>query len=364
MNTEIGFSYKSIFEETVDAIIITDGSSEKIIDINRAGCELIGCKKSEILGAYIYDFLVGGKGSESPKNIYDIKMYGSVLSNKKIKTKSGSLIPVDLTINTFGDTSGNYVMTTLRNVSERIAYEEKILLMNEELSQSNASKDKFFSIIAHDLKNPISALIWFSEMITSDSEDITPEETEQFLGMIKNLSNSTYELLENLLNWARIQTKNIEIDKNFFDLRSLVDKTLDVLKPSAEMKSVKMINEVPRDFLVYADENMITTIIRNFVSNSIKFSPKNTRVTIKAGEDNKQWNIEVVDEGLGMDESYVSDLFKIDVHTSRNGTNNEKGTGLGLILCNEFAKLHGSEIEVHSELNKGSEFIIHLPKVK
>lgn len=362
LNKENGFSYKPIFEETVEAIIITDGLSEKIIDINKAGCVLFGGSKKELIGDYIYNFLRDGNFVESPNSISQITMFGSVLTNKMIKTKSGQLIPVDMTINTLSDDSGNYVMTTFRDVTEKINYEERIITMNRELELSNASKDKFFSIIAHDLRNPVSALICFSDLITNNKEDVTEDETRQFLDMIKNISKTTYELLDNLLNWAGVQTKKIEIQKSIFDLNLLVEKICEVIKPAADLKKVNIINTVAPGFQIFADENMINTIIRNLVSNSIKFSPKNSRITIKAGQNNNQYSIAVIDEGVGMEENYIKDLFKIDIYTSRKGTNNESGTGLGLILCNEFVKLHNGNIEVKSEINKGSEFIIQIPK--
>ncbi len=364
MDVEKEFDYKSIFEETVEAIIITDGSSEKIIDINKAGCVLLDGKKEELIGDYIYNFLRDGNSVESSNSISQITMFGSVLSNKSVKKKSGQLIPVDMTINTFSDNSVNYVMTTLRDVTERIKYEDKIVAMNDELKLLNANKDKFFSIIAHDLRNPISTLICFSELMTNNNEDVAEEETRHFFDMIKNISKATYELLDNLLNWARVQTKNIEMDKSLFDLHLLVNKIIEVLRPSADLKTVNIINSVTPGFQIFADENMINTIIRNLVSNSIKFSPQKSNITIKAEQNNYQLNIAVIDEGVGMDGDYIKDLFKIDVYTSRKGTNNESGTGLGLILCNEFVKLHKGKIEVHSEINKGSEFIIQIPKEK
>lgn len=356
------FSYKSIFDETVDAIIITDGTSERIIEVNKAACELLGCKKEELIDSHLFNFLEEGIISEIPKTPNEITMYGSVLANKRVKTKSGQLIPVDMIINTFGNGSVNYVMTSLRDVSERIRYENKIVSINEELSKTNASKDKLFSIIAHDLKNPISALIGLSEIMTNESEEISQEEISEFSGMIKNLSKNTYELLENLLNWARVQTQNIQLEKSRFDLNKLVDKVIDVLKPAADLKKINIVNSIDPGYAITADENMINTIIRNLISNSIKFSPENTSITLTANINDGMWNISVKDEGVGMDESYIADLFKIDIHTSRYGTNKEKGTGLGLVLCYEFAKLHNGDIKVISEINKGSEFIVQLPK--
>jgi len=362
MNEKFGFGYKSVFEETVDAIIITDGSSEKIIDVNKAAIELLEYGKDKIIGSHLPNYFEDEVISDIKKTPSQITMYGSVLSDRKVKTKSGKLVPVDLTINTFSEGNDNYVMTTLRDVSERIKYENEIVHMNEELRKTNASKDKLFSIIAHDLKNPISALMSLSEIMTNESETITPEEMNEFSGMIKTLSKNTYELLENLLNWARVQTKNIEIEKSTLGFKKLVDKIVEVLKPSADLKSITLENLVNSHYVINADENMINTVIRNLISNAIKFSPENSIIRIEAIDADGVSEVSVSDEGVGMEEDYIKDLFKVDVLTTRFGTNKEKGTGLGLMLCNEFVKLHDGKIIVNSEVNKGTEFRILIPK--
>lgn len=362
MNYKNEFSYKLIFEETVEAIIITDGSSGKIIDINKAGCELFSASKDELVGDFLYNYLDEDETSKRVKSPAEITMFGSVLSNKRINSKSGELIPVDMIINTFGDDTGNYVMTSFRDVSDRIKYENKIVSINEELKKTNASKDKFFSILAHDLKNPISSLIMFSELMTGEDEEISPEEMKEFLLLMKNLSKSTYELLENLLNWARVQTKNISLEITEFQLSDVVGRVIDLLKPTAGLKKISLVNDVNKNFVLTADENMITTVLRNLISNSIKFSTENKSIFVNADDNENEWIISVRDEGMGIEESLIDDLFKIDVHTSRQGTNHERGTGLGLVLCNEFIKLHKGSIEVKSKVNEGSEFIIHIPK--
>lgn len=362
MKEENKFNYHSVFNEIVDSVFITDGNSAKIIDVNKSGCHLLGYNKEEIIGNNLYSFIDDNLSTDFPKSPSEIKMFGSVLLNKKIKTKSGDLIPVDMTLNTFTDETGNYVMTSLRDVSERVRYENKILEINDELIKSNASKDKFFSIIAHDLKNPISAIISISEIVTNKKEEVPEEELNEFTGMIKNLSEHTYELLENLLNWSRIQTNKIEVSKSNYNLNEQINKIIKILSPTASLKNISIKNRVNVDEIIFADSEMINTVIRNLVSNSIKFSMDNSVITVSSKSDDGNLYISVTDEGIGMEENYIKDLFKIDVHTSRYGTNKEKGTGLGLVLCNEFIMLHKGSIKIVSELNKGTEFTIQLPK--
>ncbi|MBU0475945.1 MAG: PAS domain-containing sensor histidine kinase [Bacteroidetes bacterium] len=362
MKEKKDFSYQAVFNETVDSIFITDGISGKIIDVNNSANELLGYSKDELIGQNLSKILDGGNGSQLPKSPTQFTMFGSVLSNKEIKTKSGEIIHVDMIINTFSDENDNYVFTSLRDVSERIGYENKIISINEELRKSNASKDKFFSIIAHDLKNPISAIIGLSEIVTDKDDIIEERESQEYLEMIKNLSRQTFELLENLLNWSRIQTNNIEVKKDYFDLNKQIDKIINILMPSAELKKISLINGVDENYNVFGDSDMIGTIIRNLVSNSIKFSSQDSNITIYEKSDSNYWYISVSDEGVGMEESYIANLFDIDVHTSRQGTNKEKGTGIGLLLCSEFAKLNGGSIEVNSIINEGTTFTIKLPK--
>ncbi len=362
MNEQYGFNYRDVFNETEDAIIITNGKSENIIDVNRACCDLLGYPKSEILGKTITGFLNETDISGIFTTPQKINMYGSVLSNRKVKTKDGVLIPVDMTINTFEGNKANYVMTSLRDIRERVEYEREILQINKELNEANATKDKLFSIIAHDLKNPMMSLIGFSEILSTEANEISEAEITEFSNIISSLSKSTYELLDNLLSWAQIQTKKIEIDKTEFDLFYLTEKIIGLLKPSAEIKKINLVNNVSDGFIIFADRNMVNTIIRNLISNSIKFSNENSKIEVTSVSVDGRWEIIVNDEGVGMEENYIADLFKIDVQTTRYGTKKEKGTGLGLVLCYEFAKLHGGDIKVVSEVGKGSRFSIQLPK--
>jgi two-component system, sensor histidine kinase and response regulator len=195
-----------------------------------------------------------------------------------------------------------------------------------------------------------------------DGNEISAEDARDLANTINKLSKDTYDLLENLLSWAQVQTNNINVLKKEVNLFNVTSKILDILRPSAELKKVELNNLILPGFKLNADENMIKTIIRNLVSNSIKFSLANTKVTVSASDADKVKNIIIEDQGIGMEESYVAGLFKTKLHVSRAGTKNEKGTGLGLLLCHEFIKLHNGEIKVISQVGKGSKFIVQLPE--
>jgi len=356
------FQYKSAFDKMVDAIVIIEHSSGKIIDVNKSCCQLLGFTKSELAGEHISGLFDQNTTPEKTNLLQGNFMFGNVIPNSDLKTKGGESIPVDLTISTFAGQEAHYAMVSLRDTRERLRYENEILRINEELKEANSSKDKLFSIIAHDLKNPISTLMGLSEMMFEDANEISVEEAKDMATTINKLSKDTFDLLDNLLSWAQVQTNKISVAKKEVHLYNVTSKILDVLRPSAGLKNVELVNFVPPDYTILADENMIKTIIRNLFSNSIKFSLAHTIVTIRAVEAGTMKNIIVEDQGIGMDESTVAGLFKTKIHASRYGTKNEKGTGLGLLLCYEFIKLHNGDIKVLSEVGKGSKFIVQLPE--
>jgi PAS domain S-box-containing protein len=362
MQTETELLFASAFNETLDALIITDGSTGKIVKVNKSCCSLFGYTEQELIGNHLNTFFAERSAVNLEVSPQNVNMFGDVLINRILKTKSSGYIPVDMTINTFDNKLSNYVMTTLRDARERLKYEAELIRKNKELNESNISKDKLFSIIAHDLKNPLMALMGLSELMIEDHKEVSDKEVGEMFNTINRLSKETYDLLDNLLNWAQVQTKKLQIDPIEFNLFEMVDRVLNMLNPSAELKKIKLINAVPSDYRLRADENMIKTIIRNLVSNSIKFSFADSSITVKAFIFENMNSIVIEDHGLGMDKNISANLFTPGFIFSQPGTNNEKGTGLGLMLCYEFVKLHDGKINVISEPGKGSQFIVRLPK--
>lgn len=351
--------YKSAFNESLDAIIITDGETGKIIDANNACINILGYDKNELLGRHY--LLLYDNSSAAPANYEnEIQMFGPVVTAKNIKTRKGEIIPMDLTISTMEFAGHNFVLSAFRDARERIAYETKINKYNIELRELNASKDKFFSIIAHDLKSPLTAVMGYSEILSQESDEISREEIVNYSSAINRVSKELAELLENLLHWSRIQTGRMDFDPDKFNLHNLVDNILKLLSPAANLKNVQLINIIDKDITIYADENMINTVIRNLISNSIKFT-ETGQVTITNELTNDHIKIIVQDSGIGMCEDTLAKLFSIDKSKSRPGTQNEKGTGLGLILSQEFIKKHNGNITAASQVGKGSRFTITLP---
>jgi len=238
---------------------------------------------------------------------------------------------------------------------------EKLKITNQELEKLNATKDRFFSIIAHDLRNPINAILGFSELLSVNYEDISDEKKIELNKIIYQSTKNVYNLLENLLQWSRSQTNRIKFEPTSFDISGIVNENLILTKPNIRKKSLIINTELKGDNTIYADKNMTGAILRNLLTNSIKFSNPLGEITISSARKNGFLEISVADKGIGMTGEVAKNLFRIDSAHSTYGTSGEKGTGLGLIICKEFIDKHGGEISVETEPNKGSVFTFTLP---
>ena len=248
----------------------------------------------------------------------------------------------------------------LENI-ERQRSEEMVKEYAEELKQSNQTKDKFFSIIAHDLKNPFFILMGFSELILSEYDELTDEERRFYVEQIKKSAQLSHQLLQNLLQWSRSQMGRIEFNPQVIELKISVAENMEFVKTLADNKTISMSCSIDDTVKVKADVDMFNTILRNLLTNSIKYSHKEGLINISAELKDDFAEVCVADTGIGMSDKVKSNLFKLDVHQSSEGTASEPGTGLGLLLCKEFVERHGGEIRAESEENNGSKFYFTLP---
>jgi signal transduction histidine kinase len=230
------------------------------------------------------------------------------------------------------------------------------------LNELNASKDKFFSILAHDLRNPVSAISNFSHHLVTDFESIPSFELKNYLEVINSTAKGLSVLLEELLLWAGLQSNRSEFRPMHITLFDEVEDVINLLKTAATEKNIVVQNNVPVDYLIFADKLMLHTIIRNLVSNAVKFTFDNGLIQINAEQDADYTTIKIKDSGIGIKPEHIDNLFKIDYHIKSVGTKGEKGTGLGLILCKEMVEKHKGSIKVESEPEKGSTFILCFPK--
>jgi len=232
---------------------------------------------------------------------------------------------------------------------------------NRKLEEINATKDKFFSIIAHDLKNPLAAFIGFIDVIQERLAELPKEEIQENLFQVGQLAGNMYDLLENLLKWGRSQVGSIEFKPENLSLSDVIVNTIEVVQGNAQAKNINISVEDEKDFKLMADRNMLSTVIRNLVSNAIKFTHRGGNVSITAEIQDSFVKVQVKDNGIGISPDDQQKLFRIDSKIRSHGTEMEPGTGLGLILCKDFVERHGGEMFYQSEAHVGSIFGFTLP---
>lgn len=239
------------------------------------------------------------------------------------------------------------------------------LKQNEaDLKQLNATKDKFFSIIAHDLKNPFSTIMGFTDLLLMYPQNNTPEKYERFVKMIHRASNQGFNLLENLLEWSRSQTNRIQYTPENLKLNHVIKESIALIESKAKQKNITIRYENAAELEIYADNYMLSTILRNLLSNAVKFTPTGGVITVETLQKNDKTLIKIKDSGVGISPENQRKLFRLDKNYSTTGTSQERGTGLGLILCKEFTDKHDGTIWVESEQGKGSVFTFTIPHKK
>ncbi|MDY0092087.1 MAG: hybrid sensor histidine kinase/response regulator [Candidatus Vecturithrix sp.] len=248
--------------------------------------------------------------------------------------------------------------TLEQQVRERTAELEAQKL---ELAELNASKDKFFSIISHDLRSPFNALLGFTQILSENLERYTLTEIQQKVTYIRTAAERLYALLENLLTWSRIQRGAIEYIPEPIDLAEIAEDNVTLFAPNAEQKQIHLHNTIQAQTFVYADYSMINTVIRNLTSNALKFTSPGDQVRLSATVADQQVEVAVSDTGVGIPADILPTLLRIDTHHTQVGTAGEKGTGLGLVLCKELIEKNGGQLWVESEIGKGSTFKFTLP---
>ncbi len=239
---------------------------------------------------------------------------------------------------------------------------EKISKQKKELEAINATKDKFFTIIAHDLKNPFSTVIGISDLLLNRKDQFSQEQSIEFINQINRYSRSAFNLLENLLQWARSQTGSLKISFKRANISQLVGEVLDLLEVNAQQSEITIDISINSDLHGYIDVDMIKTVIRNLISNSLKFTPKNGKIGVRAIEDGDMIQVEVSDNGKGIEPNLLNQLFRIEMKQDLIQEEGKQGTGLGLIICKEFVLKNGGDIWVESKLNEGTTFFFTIPK--
>ncbi len=410
--------FKTIFNNSYEAIFFVENN--KIVDCNDRSLHMFGYSREEILDTQpdmlSPAFQPDGSNSDVGLQNYSFSAYKGIhqFFEWQFRKKDSSLFFTEVSMSKIETWDETLLLYVVRDISERKKHEnklkrlyddlekkvaertvelkavldrvsnsniehqilidklsresEKLIKVNKKLEVSEKSlkealdtKDKFFSIIAHDIKNPLYSIILNSEILVNYGEGFNHEKLIQKHNQIYMTTKRLNELLENLLQWARSQMGKINFEPSEFDLNKTVGEIADLFKPHLENKGITLDNNIPRHKIIYADLKLINTVIRNLVSNAIKFSDKGGKIEVNELGHKDYMEIWIKDYGVGIAPDRASEIFKSGKASTTHGTEKEKGTGLGLILCREFVELHGGNIWVTSEPGKGSEFHFTIP---
>lgn len=249
------------------------------------------------------------------------------------------------------------------DISERKKWEHDLLKMQKKLKDENINKDKFFSIISHDLKSPFGTLLSIAQLLEENYNEMDNNERRELIHVARNSSKNIYRLLEGLLEWSQASTGRMVFSPSYLKLEEITDKVILIFAQNISNKNIELTTKISNNLIIYADEKMLRTVIRNLLANAIKFTPRGGQIIISSEIKNENIEIAISDNGIGIKKADINKLFRIDVHHTTVGTENESGTGVGLILCKELVEKNGGKIWVESELNKGSSFKFTFPLV-
>ncbi len=353
--------YRTVVESVEEGIGVLNPEL-KFEFVNHAALSIFGIDMQNIVGHNLAEFL-------SPKQL-------EILKHSLVKRKKGEPVITEIEVERFDGVKRNILVTTtpkfekgtftgtfniFRDITERKKAEEQLRVFNENLKELNATKDKFFSIIAHDLKNPFNTIAGFAQLLTANIDLYDNEKIKHFIEIIYNSSTGASALLENLLQWSLSQSGRIAVVPQSFSLNALIQGTMNLMKETAMKKNIRFVNQITGSYITHADKDMISLIVRNLLSNAIKFTPEGGEVSVSAISKDNHHIITINDTGVGIEPEILKHLFQIDYSHSTAGTSGEKGSGLGLILCKEFIMKNHGDIWVESELEKGTRFSFSLP---
>jgi two-component system, chemotaxis family, sensor kinase Cph1 len=355
--------YKALFENMNQGMalheIILNSAGHPIdyrfIEINDSFEKITGLKREKIIGKSVMEVMPNTELSW-------IEKYGQVVATGLPLHYENYARELDryYEVIAFRTQPKQFAVITT-DITERKKYENNIKIKNSELQKINAEKDKFFSIISHDLMSPFNSILGFSKAVVEDINVKDCVEAGKHADIVWNSSNRALKLLKNLLDWSRVKTGRMVFNPEDFNLNEVIMEISDMFNDISAQKSIKIDNFILADTSIYADKAMISTIIRNLISNAIKFTMPGGEIKISAELNQNKLTVSVEDTGVGIPSDGIAKIFLIEDNYSTPGTQNEDGTGLGLMLCKEFAEKHGCIIWVESEVGVGSTFSFTIP---
>jgi len=350
-------------DQSSAVIVITDIKG-KIYYVSRQFFDHTGYTRQEALGRNPRILNSGHHPKVFYQELWDTILAGRVWRGEFLnRKKNGELFWESASITPIKNLEGEIInfIAVKEDITERKAAREKLALYAEELKESNSSKDKFFSILAHDLKSPFHSILGYSELLASEYDTLSDADRRKFIQILRNSTKNVYDLVENLLQWSRLQTGKIVFSPGMLDIAREVEYSVDIFRAIGLRKNIKLDISIPSGSRVFADKNMVRSILQNLISNALKFTSGNGTIKIRTVLKDREYEILISDTGIGMEESDLLKLFRIDISFTRKGTALESGTGLGLLLCKELVEKNGGKIWAESQVNTGSVFHFTLP---
>ncbi len=357
--------YKNLFDTMPNGFYRTTPDGY-FVEANPALINMLGYDSFEDLKKLHIPTELYVQSTERDEMLADNADFVDQIEMYRLRRKDGKVIWLEDNARYVKDEHGNIIFHEgiCKDITERKEANAKLQKYAEELASLNATKDKFFSILAHDLRNPLGTFKEMSRVLFDDYDAFDEAERKEVLGSMKDSALQIHDLLENLLMWSRSQRGNINFSPEITNLQLLSQNAINIAALTAQAKQIEISNKVPEGVMVEADAHMVNTVIRNLLANAVKFTPLGGKIEVGALENtNSCTTIYVKDSGVGMSEEQIVNIFKLGRSTSTDGTSGEKGTGLGLVLCKEFVEKHGGRIWLESDLGKGSTFYFTLPKI-
>jgi PAS domain S-box-containing protein len=360
------YFFNTLMDNIPDRIYFKNNKGE-YIRINKAAALRRGISDpNEAINKTDFDFFTKEHAEQALKDEIEIIKNGKVLENIEEKQTwigskedwaSTTKAPIR---NDDGEIIGTFGIT--RDITERKKAQEALEQSEIKLKELNAIKDKFFSIIAHDLRGPFNGLFGLLDMVREDFDEIGVDEVKENLELMNEILRNLFQLLEDLLEWGRIQRNVFDFSPANENISQTIKNVVDLYSINATNKGINLILDIPANLFVEFDKKMISTVVRNLLTNAIKFTEPRGTIKITAKDDVHRIIISVEDTGVGISNNNLHRLFNLTEYFSTKGTNNESGTGLGLILCKEFIEKHNGKMTVETELKKGSIFSFSIPK--
>jgi PAS domain S-box-containing protein len=345
-----------------ECVSITD-TSDNIIFVNKAFENAYGYTSEEILGKNISILRARKASPDKTGKILSETIDGGWTGEIMNRRKNGTEFPVYLNTSKVTDENNEIIalVGVAVDITERKEAQRREKNYLEQLKNSNDAKDKLFNIISHDLRSPFTSIIGFFQLLSEQYDIMSEEEKKSFINELKESVENTFALIENLLTWSRAQRGGIKASPSIFRLHGATNELTQVLEKAAEKKGINIHNRINPDVSVFADRDMIKTVILNLINNAIKFTGKGGSIIISSAESDSETMVSVSDTGIGIPEERLKGMFSLDKSVSTLGTSNEKGTGLGLIICREFVEKNGGRIWVDSHPGQGSTFSFTIP---